>query len=282
MPAWHPHPDVWLLIAFLAGGYAFLVRRVGPRMVHPIERPVSRNQVLAFAGGIAVIWVAADWPIHDLAEGYLYSAHMIQHMLLTLIAPPLLLIGMPAWMLRFILGRRGIQIAKFLTKPLIALVAFNAMIAVSHIPAVVERAATSEPFHFGAHVLLVGTAFMMWSPVLNPLIELPKLSYPARMFYLFLQSLVPTVPASFLTFGHTVLYHVYERGPGLWGISAISDQRVAGLIMKIVGGFIIWTVIAWYFFKWFKVEEREKVDVLEWNKLEHAAQASERTELAKR
>jgi putative membrane protein len=282
VPSWHLHPDVLLVIVALGGGYTLLARRVGPKLVHPIERPVTRRQATAFAGGLGVMFIASYWPIHDIAEGYLYTAHMIQHMLLTLIAPPLLLIGMPAWMLRYILGTRGIKVAQFLTRPLIGLIAFNAMIAVSHIPAVVERAATSEPFHFGAHVLLVGTAFMMWSPVLNPLIELPKLSYPARMFYLFLQSLVPTVPASFLTFGHTVLYDVYERGPGMWGISAISDQRVAGLIMKIVGGLIIWTVIAWYFFKWYKVEESEKVDVLEWSKLERPAAQTTTTELANR
>jgi putative membrane protein len=88
------------------------------------------------------------------------------------------------------------------------------------------------------------------------------------MFYLFLMSLVPTVPASFLTFGHTVLYRFYETAPRIWPIDALTDQRIAGLIMKLVGGFLLWVVIAWYFFKWFSVEEREGVDVLEWSKLD--------------
>jgi putative membrane protein len=268
VPSWHPHPDVWLLVAALAAGYAWAARRVGPRRVHPIERAVTRRQVVAFAAGLATIWIAADWPIHDIAEARLYSVHMIQHLLLSLVAAPLVLVGTPDWLLRWLLGRWGIAIARFLTRPLIALVAFNVVIAVSHIPAVVQTAARSEPFHFGMHSLLFGTALMMWSPVLNPLIELPKLSYPARMLYLFLQSLVPTVPASFLTFGHTVLYHVYEQLPRMWGISALTDQRMAGLIMKIVGGGILWTFIAWYFFKWFAIEERENVDVLEWSKLD--------------
>jgi putative membrane protein len=268
VPAWHPHPDVWLLLVVLATGYAYAVRRIGPRRVHAIERPVSRRQVGAFVAGLAVIWVAADWPMHDVAEGRLYAAHMIQHLLLSLVAPPLLMIGTPDWLWRVLLGRRGIQAARILTKPLIALAAFNVVIAVSHIPNVVTLSATSEPFHFAMHALLFGTAVMMWSPVLQPLIELPKLSYPARMFYLFLQSLVPTVPASFLTFGHTVLYHVYDTPQRMWGISAITDQRAAGLIMKLVGGLVLWTVIAWYFFKWFTVEERERVDVLEWSKLD--------------
>jgi putative membrane protein len=104
-----------------------------------------------------------------------------------------------------------------------------------------------------------------------------KLSYPARMFYLFLQSLVPTVPASFLTFGHTVLYHVYDRAPETFGIHPMTDQRAAGLIMKLVGGFLLWTVIAWYFFKWSNIEERENIDVLEWSKA-----GSKTTELVKR
>jgi putative membrane protein len=199
---------------------------------------------------------------------------MVQHMLLSLIAPPLLMVGTPDWMWRSLLGRRGIAILRVLSRPLIALVVFNTVIVVSHIPNVVNLSAGSEPFHFLMHALLFMSAIVMWSPVVNPLIELPKLNYPARMFYLFLQSLVPTVPASFLTFGHGVIYKVYATPPMTWGISPITDQRTAGLIMKIAGGFVLWMVIAWYFFKWFNTEEREKVDVMEWTKLE--------TELAKR
>jgi putative membrane protein len=267
VPGWHPHPDVWALVVVLGSSYALAIRRIGPQRVHAIERVVTRRQLTFFVGGLAVMWLAADWPLHDVAEGRLYSAHMTQHLLLSLVVPPLLMLGTPDWMWRAVLGRRGIAVARILTKPLIALAAFNIVIAVSHIPNLVTLSATSEPFHFAMHALLFGTAVMMWSPVLNPLIELPKLSYPARMFYLFLQSLVPTVPASFLTFGHTVLYHVYDKEPRMWGISAITDQRAAGLIMKLVGGAVLWTVIAWYFFKWSTIEEREKVDVLEWSKL---------------
>jgi putative membrane protein len=192
---------------------------------------------------------------------------MVQHMMLTLICPPLLMIGTPAWLWRLVLGTRGIAILGQLTRPLIALIAFNIMIAVSHIPNVVTLSATNELFHFTMHTLLFGTAVLMWSPVVNPLIELPKLTYPARMFYLFLQSLLPTVPASFLTFGHTVLYHSYEHTEKTFGISAITDQRTAGLIMKIVGGFLLWSVIAVYFFKWCSIEEKENVDVFEFGKL---------------
>lgn len=267
MPAWHLHPDVLLLVGALGAGYTWAVRRIGPGRVHIVERAVTRRQVVSFVAGLATLFLASYWPIHDLAEGHLYSVHMVQHMMLSLVAPPLLMLGTPDWLWRAVLGRHGIAVLGVLTKPLIALALFNIMIAVSHIPNVVTLSATSELFHFTTHSLLFATAVLMWSPVVNPLIELPKLSYPARMFYLFLQSLLPTVPASFLTFGHTVLYHVYDKTPHTFGISPITDQRTAGLIMKIVGGFLLWTVIAVYFFKWSSIEEREKVDVLEWNKL---------------
>jgi putative membrane protein len=269
LPRWHAHPDVWLLILTLAAGYVFAVRRIGPAKVHAVERAVSRTQVLFFAAGLFAIWVAADWPVHDIAETRLYAVHMLQHLLLTLVAPPLLMVGAPDWLWRAILGRLGIVFARFVTRPLIALALFNGVLVATHIPAVVTQAAHSEVLHFSIHTVLFLSAMAMWSPVVNPLIELPTLSYPARCFYLFLQSLVPTVPASFLTFGHTVLYHVYESFPRMYGISALTDQRAAGLVMKLVGGLVLWSVIAWYFYKWYTVEERENVDVLEWSKISH-------------
>jgi putative membrane protein len=273
VPRWHPHADVWLLVAALSAGYWFLVTRVGPAKVHAVERAVSRRQIVLFAAGVLTLWAAADWPVHDLAEQRLYSVHMVQHLLLSLIAPPLLMTGTPDWMWRFILGRRGIRFARQVTRPLIALVLFNVVLVVTHIPQLVTLSVGSEPFHFLMHLLVFTSALIMWSPVLNPLIELPTLSYPKRMFYLFLQSLVPTVPASFLTFGHTVLYHVYEEMPRI-GVSALTDQLVAGLVMKLVGGFLLWSVIAWYFFKWYLLEEREKVDVLEWSKIDSPGAAT--------
>jgi putative membrane protein len=269
VPRFHAHPDVWLLVAALGLGYVWAVRRIGPTAVHPIERAVTRRQVWLFGAGLATMWIAADWPIHDVAEDSLYSVHMLQHLMLSLVAAPLLLVGTPDWLLRRLLRPAAVaRVARFVTRPFMGLVLFNTVIVVSHIPGVVDASTHSEITHFGLHAALLLSALCMWSPVVGPLIELPKLSYPGRMVYLFLQSLVPTVPASFLTFGSTVLYHHYETVPRVMGISALTDQRVAGLLMKIGGGAILWTAIAWYFFKWFAIEEREKVDVLEWSKLD--------------
>ena len=107
---------------------------------------------------------------------------------------------------------------------------------------------------------------------------MPTLSYPGRMVYLFLQSIVPTVPASFLTFGTQPLYSFYATAPRIWGVSVLTDQTVAGLIMKLLGGAILWTVLAVVFFKWFFVEQQPGWDELKWRDVERDV----RSELSKR
>lgn len=269
MIGYHPHPEVWVLVVGTACWYEWALRRVGPSRVHPIERVVTRRQVLAFAAGLATLWIASDWPVHDLAERYLYSVHMVQHLLIALVAAPLLMVGTPAWLWRWLLQPRPVfAAARLFGRPIVGLVVFNGVIALTHAPIVVNTSVGNEPMHFFLHLLLFTSAICMWLPVLNPLINLPRLSHPGRMLYLFLMSLVPTVPASFLTFGHTVLYKHYETVPRLWGTTALGDQLVAGLLMKIGGGAILWSLIAWYFFKWATTEERERVDVVELGRLE--------------
>jgi putative membrane protein len=151
---------------------------------------------------------------------------------------------------------------RFLTRPVVALIVFNGLLLFTHWPAVVEASVGSELTHFALHVLIVGSAIVMWWPVMSPLVELPALTPPGQMLYLFAQSITPTIPASFLTFGHTLLYPVYGTFPRIWGMSALTDQLLAGLIMKIVGGLILWGFIASIFFRWHAREERDGWDAL--------------------
>jgi putative membrane protein len=260
MPAWHAHPDVWLLLGGIWVAYLLAVRRHAST---PGEAPDRRRRTTLFSIGMAVLFVGADWPIHDLAEGYLYSVHMVQHMLFTLVAPPLLIVGIPAWMWRTLLRPRPLFVAfRFLTRPVVALILFNGLLLFTHWPEVVRLSVSSELAHFCLHALLFGSAMVVWWPVMSPLVELPSLSPPAQMMYLFIQSLAPTIPASFLTFGRTPLYAVYETFPRLLGISPLTDQLIAGLLMKILGGLILWGYIAVIFFTWHAREEREGWDAL--------------------
>ena len=259
-PAWHTHPDVWFLLGAIALVYVWAARTAPP----------SRRQALTFAGGLVALLVASDWPVHDLAEGYLYSVHMVQHLLFSMVAPPLLLLGLPVPTLNRVLGAgRRRALVRRLTRPVPALILFNAVIVASHWPVWVDATLRHHPLHFGAHAILLVAGLVMWMPVVSPLEDMPQLHPLAKMLYLFLQSIVPTVPASFLTFGTAPLYHFYEHVPRLWGFSALNDQQVAGVIMKVVGGLYLWLVIVVVFFRWYaREEDRDDPDVLTWDQVE--------------
>jgi putative membrane protein len=272
MPTWHAHPDVWLLLGGVWVAYLLAVRRHG-LSAPDSDRHERRRRATLFTAGMGLLWFASEWPMHDLAEGYLYSAHMVQHMVYTLVAAPLLVAGIPAWMWRAILRPRPIgRLFGFATRPVVALIFFNAVLLFTHWPEVVEASVGSEPLHFSLHVLIVSSAVVMWWPVLSPLPERPALPPPGQLLYLFLQSLAPTIPASFLTFGQTLLYPVYGTFPRIWGISAATDQLVAGLIMKLGGGLILWGFIVVVFFNW-HARERDGWDALALREVERDVRA---------
>jgi putative membrane protein len=255
-PGWTAHPDVWLIVGMLAAGYAIAMTRLGPR-VAPTRPIATRFQVVCFGLGLAAVWIASDWPIHDIAERYNYSVHMVQHLVFTMVAAPLLLLGTPAWLARWILGPRPLlRVVRTLSRFVPALLIFNVVLVVTHWPWMVNESLQSGLVHFALHVVLFVSSLIVWLPVVSPLPEVPRLQPVLRMLYLFTWSIVPTVPASFLTFGASPLYKFYEHVPHLFGLSTLEDQQLAGLIMKIAAGLLLWLVIAVVFFRWAAEEDR--------------------------
>lgn len=274
--AWRAHPDVWILILALVVGYVAAIRLWGPRVAPAEEEVVTTRQKVFFACGVVALWLGADWPVHDLGEGFLFSVHMIQHTLFSLVAPPLFLLGLPRWLLRKLLSPRALNAAvRTLTRPIVAFLIFNGVVAVTHWAPVVDASLRSEPLHFGVHTILVASAFLMWWPVIAPLPEMARLSVPGKMLYLFGQSILPTVPASFLTFASAPIYQFYASVPRVWGIDVVTDQQIAGLIMKIGGGLLLWSVIAVIFFRWYAQEQRDEVQELSWEDFERELQVWE-------
>jgi putative membrane protein len=270
---WHSHPTVWLSIIAMAGAYIWAVSRLGPRYAPAGEQYATGRQKAFFFAGVAFVYVGAEWPIHDISENFLFSVHMIQHTLFSLVAAPLLLLGMPRWLLRLMIPRRFLPAFRLLTKPLIAFVIFNGVIVITHWPVLVNLSVRSEPGHFVLHTILFSASLLMWWPVVDPLPELSRLTEPGKMLYLFGQSILPTVPASFLTFSSTPIYSAYVEFPRLWGVSAVDDQMVAGLLMKIGGGLLLWTVIAIVFFRWYARENRQEEETVTWHDFEHELEA---------
>lgn len=255
-PAWHPHPDVYLLIFILGAGYWYANTRIRRYLAPKSPGPTTR-QWWQWYGGLALIWVASGWPIHDIGEQSLFTFHMVEHMILGLLVPPLMLMGLPRWLADATLGHP--KVAPWLrpmAKAVPAFILFNTVFVVIHWPLAVEMMLTNQSAHFGIHAALFVAAFLMWMPVLSPTSAIPKLGRPMQMLYLFLQSLLPTIPASFLTFSSTAIYPVYGDASLAWGINPVTDQTIAGIVMKIGGGLILWIAIAFIWFRWTS-EERD-------------------------
>ena len=245
------HIEVWLLVAFLVSSYVYVVRVLGPRAVGPGERVVTRRQVGCFIAGILVLWLASDWPMHDIAEEYLYSVHMIQHMALTYFMPPLVVLATPEWFVRTLVGRgRALRALNFMAHPVRAAFVFNVIVMVSHVPAVVNRSVSNGPLHYSIHVLLVTTSILMWLPICGPLKEY-HISPMSKMIYLFLNSVVATVPAGWLTFAEGTVYKHYNTPIRVWGVSVSDDQQMAGAIMKLGGSIFLWSIILVMFMRHF-------------------------------
>lgn len=279
MPGWHAHPDVWFLMAASVVGYLVLTRAVarealveGPAVAPTQPRGHKARQGFFFAG-VLFLWIGADWPVHELAEGYLFSVHMVQHTLFSLIAPPLLLLGIPtAVFRRMFRSDAALRVLRVLTRPLVALLLFNGVVLVTHWPVLVDSSLRSEPLHFLLHTVLFTSSVLMWWPVIDPMPELKRLSEPGKMLYLFLQSILPTVPASFITFATEPIYKFYETVPRIWGIDVLTDQQSAGLIMKIGGGLLLWLCIATIYFRWNAKEERGEAETVSWEDFERELQ----------
>lgn len=229
---------------------------IGPlRRRFKLGPPVTRGQVALYLSGVLVLFVSLEGPIHELSDTYLFSIHMVQHMLVIYAAPPLMLLGMPGWLLRPVLRVPGVfRVARALTKPLPALLLLNVVFALYHIPSYHNAIQESHDLHIAAHIVFIALAVLTWWPLLSPLAELPRLAYPLRMIYIFGQTLPGFVVGSFITNARSVLYPFYAEAPRVWGLSAMDDQKLGGLIMWVFGGFYLLLIYSAVFFAWARAE----------------------------
>ena len=247
--AWHGHPSVVIGLLVVTGAYLVWVgplrRRLG------VVEAVGAGRVTMFLSGILVLFVALVSPLHELGDGYLFSAHMVQHLLLTLVVPPLLLLGTPGWLLRpLLLSPKVYRAARLVTLPVIAFILFNTVFVIWHVPALYDLALRERGIHILEHLMFIGAGVIVWWPILSPLPELPRASYMMQMLYLFVQPTVPSVLGAMITFSGKVLYEWYAEAPRLWDISPHTDQEIGGVIMWVPGGLAFLIVLIVVFLVW--------------------------------
>lgn len=218
--------------------------------------PRHRDPAIPFHLGLALLFLSLNGPLHDLSDSYLFSAHMVQHLLLTMFVVPLLLIGTPGWMLRPALRSPTVaRIARALTRPIVAYALFNVTMLAWHLPPLYNLAMEHHGVHIVQHLFFLVTATLVWWPLLSPLPELPRLSHAMRLLYVLLLMIPMNVIGLMITYADEVLYPAYEVAPRIVSLSPLEDQLVGGLIMWIPGTFILIGVATVMFFRWAKVEE---------------------------
>lgn len=248
------HPEVLAGAGLVAGLYA------GAWLMHRGRR--SRLLPASFAGGLLALVLALNGPLHDLSDHYLFSAHMTQHLVLTLVVPPLLLAGVPRWMadplLAPVLARRPTAaLARAVTRPLAALAIFSATLAAWHVPAVYAVAMEAHGWHVVQHLTMLVTATVAWWPILSPASRLPALPYAAQLLYIFVFGIPMTVVAALIANADQVLYPFYESAPRVFGLTPLEDQRLGGLIMWVPSGIVPLVIFTVVYFRWVAAEAEE-------------------------
>lgn len=240
--SWRPYPGVWLFIALLLLAYRRFTRGAPP----------SRPELARFAAGALALWLALDWPVGALGSGYLASVHMVQFLLIALGAPPLLIAGLPRRALERAVDRPLTRLAAPLTRPLVALLLFHTIVIATHWPSVVDGLMGSQAGSLLLDMAWLGGGLAFWWPVVSPVPERPRFPLGVRICYLIASTVLMTLPYIFLTFAELPFYATYELAPPVGTLSAGEDQRLAGLIMRIGGGAILWTAAGVLFWLWYR------------------------------
>jgi putative membrane protein len=245
------HPSTVIGIIGLAALYEW-----GRRQERGRTRRSGRAAL--FYIGLATMFFALNGWLHDLSDSYLFSAHMVQHLLLALVVAPLLVMGLTAEMLRPVLALRGIgPVARWVTSPVRTFAIFNVVVAAWHLPPLYNFALAHHPVHIVQHLMFLAASVLMWWPVLSPVPELPRLSYPGQMLYLFLMSIPMAIISVYIAYADGILYPMYASAPRVWGITPMNDQLIGGLIMWIPGGLYFYTIISIVFYRW---QQRDGVE----------------------
>jgi len=265
---WQAHPEVWLLVLSAVALGWFASKVVQPKAIEAGYPPISRQQKFWYVVGVGGIWLVSDWPVHDVAEDHLYVVHMFQHLGLSMLLPAAFVLATPRWLLELVIDPDG-KLWNWLrtgSKPLVAGGIFNALTLVLHWSAVVQWSADSGTVHFSFHLMVFVAGLFMWQPIISPIAEW-RLSPLGQCIFLFIMSIVPTVPSGWLIFAEGVVYRHYDTPDRLYGIDVLTDQQAAGAVMKLVGGFFLWGIIVIIFARWASgQQEQDRLDRVERSK----------------
>lgn len=254
--SWQPGVLLGLGLAAAAYAYAFYHFRRQGRLEGMMRRGlIKRSHPWYFAAGLVTLFIALISPI-DTLSSILLLMHMTQHVLLIMVAAPLILLGLPAPLLSPLVQNARVKAGLvWLTHPVVAFTLYNVTLLMWHLPALYEAALHDNLIHSLEHAMFFGVALLSWWPLLSPLPELPRLAYPAQILYIFLKAIPAGILGAVFVFAGQAFYPTYIAAPRLGDFSALADQQAGGLVMMVPGKAIYLVALTIIFFIWFNQEE---------------------------
>jgi putative membrane protein len=253
---WNFAPSILVMLISQAVLYGYLIHVARSDGHWGVD--VRRSHVIYFALGLMLILTALVTPIDSLSNVALFSAHMVQHIVLMLLASACLLLGTPGYWIRTLYDLPVLKrVLPIVTHPLVTLVAFNAVMWIWHVPALYEGALRNPNVHILEHLMYLAAGVLMWLPVIHDVPPGHVLSYPARMAYLFACMVSSSILGAIFTFAPTIAFPFYGSAPLAFGLTPMTDQQLAGLIMWVPGSGVFFVAILLVFAAWLNSEDRK-------------------------
>ncbi len=253
---WNFAPSILVMLlsqAVLYGYLIYLARKDGHWGTE-----VRASHVVYFALGLLLIFTALVTPLDALSNEALFSAHMVQHIVLMLLAPACLLLGTPGYWLQYLYKLPVLkQVLPLITHPLVTLLGFNAVMWIWHAPALYEGALRDPNIHIIEHMMFLAAGVLLWLPIIHAVPPQHPLGYPARIVYLFACMISSSILGAIFTFAPTIAFPFYGDNPLFFGTTPQTDQQLAGLLMWVPGGGIFFIAILVVLGAWLKAEDRK-------------------------
>ncbi len=266
--SWHWSPIALIGLVMLCLLYAFGIRQARKGNVQ--GTPLQKRRIVAFIVAVVMMAVVFLTPIDTIARTQLFFVHMVQAVTLTTVCAPLLLYACPAWLLRPLLNQPLVQpVARALTQPVIASIIFNINFLAWHAPGLYHFALVHGTVYHVALLSFLLTSLLNWWPLIGPVREFHKMTYPMQMLYAFLDGQPVDIFAFLVVFSGVVFYPYYPVPPPL-GISSFADQAVGGALL-LIPGLVDLVVMSPLFFRWLaQIEQKAKIEDERRQELEEA------------
>lgn len=255
--AWTLDPTLLIGLAIIIGAYLYVA---GPgRRRWALADHIERRQVVWFVAGWVILALALISPLDTLGDDYLFSAHMIQHMLIAVVVPPMLLLGIPEWMVNPLLRNPAVRTAaRWLANPIVAFGLFQADVWIWHAPVLYDLTLENSVVHIVEHLTFLIFGVLYWMPILSPTPLIPRISRAFAILYLFIGCQPMVALGALLTFASTPLYAPYVTAPRVWGLSPLNDQQLGGLIMWLPTNIPYLIALSAAFFLWVSERDRQE------------------------